>query len=86
MTEPDAVRAQWYKKFKRQTFTSVGPNETWCLDQHDKFKCYVFFFHIGLDPYPGVIHWCKVWWTVRNLKLVKSFYMNVAWAIGGARP
>lgn len=58
----------------------------WCLNQHDKFKHYGLFFHVGLDPYPGIIHWCKVWWTVRNPKLIASFYINSAWAIGGAWP
>ena len=62
---------------------SVGPNEMWCLDQHDKFKRFRLFFHVGLDPFPGVIHWCKVWWTVRNPKLIARFYLNVARAIGG---
>ncbi|KAI9428955.1 hypothetical protein BJY52DRAFT_1208165 [Lactarius psammicola] len=55
----------------------------WSLDQHDKFKQYGLFFHVGLDPYPGVIHWCKVWWTVRNPKLIARFYLDAACAIGG---
>jgi hypothetical protein len=55
----------------------------WCLDQHDKFKRYGLFFHVGLDPYPGVIHWCKVWWTVRNPKLIAHLYLNAAREIGG---
>ncbi|KAF8262051.1 hypothetical protein EI94DRAFT_1773282 [Lactarius quietus] len=62
-SEPDAVEAWWYKKFKRRTFVAIGPNEMWCLNQHDKFKRYGLFFHVGLDPFLGVIHWCKVWWT-----------------------
>ena len=60
-TKPNVVEAWWwYKKFKRWMFVGIGPNEMWCLNQHDKFKCYGLFFHVGLDPYPGVIHWCKV--------------------------
>jgi hypothetical protein len=47
------------------------------------FKHYGLFFHVGLDPFPGVIHWCKVWWTVRNPKLIVHFYLNAAWEIGG---
>ncbi|KAF8256598.1 hypothetical protein EI94DRAFT_1710840 [Lactarius quietus] len=82
-TEPEADEARRYKKFKRRTFIAIGPNEMWCLDQHDKFKRYGFFFHVGLDPYPGVIHGCKVWWTVRNPKLITHFYINAARAIGG---
>jgi hypothetical protein len=83
MIEPDAVQARRYQRFKRRTFLSVGPNEMWSLDQHDKFKRYGLFFHVGLDPYPGVIHWCKVWWTVRNPKLIAWFYLDAARAIGG---
>ncbi|KAF8259282.1 hypothetical protein EI94DRAFT_1773974 [Lactarius quietus] len=82
-TEPDAVDAQWYKRFKRRTFVAIGPNEMWSLDQHDKFKRYGLFFHVGLDPFPGVIHWCKVWWTVRNPKVIASFYLDTARSIGG---
>jgi hypothetical protein len=77
-TEPDVVDAQHYKQFKRQTFIAIGPNEMWSLDQHDKFKHYGLFFHVGLVPYPGVIHWCKVWWTVRNPKLIVCFYLDTA--------
>ena len=83
LTEPDAVDAQRYKRFKRRTFLAVGPNEMWSLDQHDKFKRYGLFFHVGLDPFPGVIHWCKVWWTVRNPKLIARFYIDTARSLGG---
>ncbi|KAH9009812.1 hypothetical protein EDB84DRAFT_1545636 [Lactarius hengduanensis] len=83
MIEPDAVQARRFQRFKRRTFLSIGPNEMWSLDQHDKFKRYGLFFHVGLDPYPGVIHWCKVWWTVRNPKLIARFYFDAARAIGG---
>ncbi|KAH8979166.1 hypothetical protein EDB92DRAFT_1937397 [Lactarius akahatsu] len=82
LTEPDAVDAQRYKQFKRWTFITIGPNEMWSLDQHDKFKHYGLFFHVGLDPFPGVIHWCKVWWTVRNPKLITHFYLDTARSIG----
>ncbi|KAH8984640.1 hypothetical protein EDB86DRAFT_2833457 [Lactarius hatsudake] len=64
LTKPDAVDAWWYKWFKRWTFIAIGLNGMWSLDQHDKSKHYGLFFHVGLDPFLGVIHWCKVWWTV----------------------
>ena len=82
-TEPDALEAQRYKRFKRQTFLAIGPNEMWSLDHHDKFKRYGLFFHVSLDPFPGVIHWCKVWWTVRNPKLIAHFYLDTTQSIGG---
>ena len=86
-SEPDAVEApsRQHKtiEVERQPFLAVGPNEMWCLGQYDKFKRYGLFFHVGLDPYPGVIHWCKVWWTVRNPKLIAHFYLNAARENGG---
>ncbi|KAF8259295.1 hypothetical protein EI94DRAFT_1707224 [Lactarius quietus] len=82
-TEPDAVDARWYKRFKRRTFIAIGPNEMWSLNQHNKFKHYSLFFHVGLDPFPGVIHWCKVWWTVWNPKVIAHFYLDTARSIGG---
>ncbi|KAI9447090.1 hypothetical protein BJY52DRAFT_1206604 [Lactarius psammicola] len=59
------------------------PRPMWSLDQHDKFKRYGLFFHVGLDPYPGLIHWCKVWWMAKNPKLIARFYFDAAQAIGG---
>ncbi|KAN0139571.1 hypothetical protein V8E53_002600 [Lactarius tabidus] len=76
LSEPDAI-------FKRWTFIAIGPNKMWSLNQHNKFKCYGLFFHISLDLFPGVIHWCKVWWTVRNPKLIACFYLDTAQSIGG---
>ena len=86
-SEPDAVEAPSRRhktiEVERQPFLAVGPNEMWCLGQYDKFKRYGLFFHVGLDPYPGVIHWCKVWWTVRNPKLIAHFYLNATRENGG---
>ncbi|KAH9014255.1 hypothetical protein EDB84DRAFT_1590323 [Lactarius hengduanensis] len=70
-TEPDAVEARRYKRFKRRTFIAIGPNEMWSLDQHDKFKRFGLFFHVGLDPFPG------------NPKLITRFYLDTARSIGG---
>ena len=86
-SEPDAVEVRRYKtiEVEKQPFLAVGPNEMWCLGLYDKFKHYGLFFHVGLDPYPGVIHWCKVWWTVRDPKLIAHFYLNAARKIGGTR-
>ena len=29
-----------------------------------------------LDPFPGRIHWIKVWWTNSNPKLILSYYLE----------
>jgi hypothetical protein len=54
-----------------------------CFDQHDKWKRFGLWLHIGLDPYPGRIYWLRIWWTNRNSKLVTSYYINSCRPIGG---
>ena len=53
------------------------------VDQHDKWKRFGLWLHIGLDPFPGRIAWLKIWWTNRNPRLVTSYYLNASRAVGG---
>lgn len=78
LTEPDAVAARRYRKFKRHKFVAAGVNDVWCIDQHEKLKRHGINWHVGLDPFPGVTHWCRVWWTVKNPVLIAKFYMDAA--------
>ncbi|KAA1471497.1 hypothetical protein DENSPDRAFT_776760, partial [Dentipellis sp. KUC8613] len=83
ITEPDAVARRRHRKFKRKKFVAVGPFDMWCIDQHEKLKRHGLFWHVGLDPYPGVTHWCRVWWTVKNPTLITKFYLDAARAVEG---
>ena len=46
------------------------------VDQHDKWQRFGLRLHTGSDPFPGVIHWIKIWWTNRNPKLIASCYLG----------
>ena len=37
-TEPEAVNARRYRRFKRRCFWAAGVNDVWAIDQHDKWK------------------------------------------------
>ncbi|KAJ7086781.1 hypothetical protein B0H15DRAFT_781757 [Mycena belliarum] len=55
------------------------------FDQHDKWKRFGLWLHVGLDPFPGRIAWLKIWWTNRNPKLITSYYINACRLIGGTQ-
>jgi len=52
------------------------------LDQHDKWKRFGLAFHLGEDPFPGVIQWLRVWHNNNNPKLVLSYYLDWAEPLG----
>jgi hypothetical protein len=52
--------------------------DIWAFDQHDKWKRFGLWLHMGLDPYSGRMVWLKIWWTNRNVRLVTSYYIEVA--------
>lgn len=76
LTEPEQVKLRKGRKFKRKQFWSAGVMDVVTMDQHDKWKRFGLFFHVGLDPFPGRALWVKIWWTVRNPHLVCGFYLD----------
>ncbi|KAJ7835610.1 hypothetical protein B0H13DRAFT_1913517 [Mycena leptocephala] len=54
-----------------------------CFDQHDKWKRFGLWLHLGIEPYSGWILWLKIWWTNRNPKLVTSYYLDGCRKAGG---
>ncbi|KAK7041228.1 hypothetical protein R3P38DRAFT_2512612 [Favolaschia claudopus] len=81
--EPEALRNRVAKKFKRKRFWSAGVMDMICFDQHDKWKRFGLWPHLGLDPYAGRILWLNIWWTNRNPKLITSYYINACRRVGG---
>ncbi|KAF9538452.1 hypothetical protein CPC08DRAFT_651431 [Agrocybe pediades] len=76
--EPELVRERKARKLKRRQFWAAGVNDLFAVDQHDKWKKYGLALHAGIDPFPGVIHWVKIWWTNNNPKLIASYYLDAA--------
>jgi hypothetical protein len=69
----------WERKaghLKRWRFWAAGVNDILAVDQHDKWKRFGLALHTGIDPFPGHIHWIKVWWTNSNPKLILSYYLE----------
>jgi hypothetical protein len=76
--EPDLVRERKARRLKRRRFWAAGVNDLIAVDQHDKWKRFGLAFHIGEDPFCGVIQWLRVWHNNNNPKLVLSYYLD--WA------
>ena len=74
--EPELVRERKEGRLKRRRFWAAGVNDMLAVDQHDKWKRFGLALHTGIDPFPGRIHWIKVWWTNSNPKLILSYYLE----------
>ncbi|KAJ7719745.1 hypothetical protein B0H16DRAFT_1336478, partial [Mycena metata] len=81
--EPDAVKQRRVFRFKRKKYWCAGIMDIVCFDQHDKWKKFGLYKHIGVEPYAGQILWLKIWWTNRNPKLVTSYYLEACRRAGG---
>ncbi|KAH9856452.1 hypothetical protein C2E23DRAFT_811473 [Lenzites betulinus] len=74
--EPEAVQARKRRKFKRHRFWTAGLNDFWAFDQHDKWRRFGLYLHLGTEPTAGEIKWLKIWWTNSNPKLITRFYLD----------
>ncbi|PPQ91133.1 hypothetical protein CVT25_013281, partial [Psilocybe cyanescens] len=80
--EPQLVKECKAGQLKRRRFWSAGINDLWAVDQHDKWKKFGLALHTGIYPFPGKIHWMKVWWTNNNPKLIALYYIDRVEATG----
>ncbi|KAJ6546627.1 hypothetical protein B0H10DRAFT_2181186 [Mycena sp. CBHHK59/15] len=75
------------EKFLLDCFKVVDPGagvmDIITFDQHDKWKRFGLWLHVGLDPFAGRIAWLKIRWTNRNSKLITSYYLEACRSIGG---
>ncbi|KZT61423.1 hypothetical protein CALCODRAFT_420857, partial [Calocera cornea HHB12733] len=62
---------------KRKQFWSPGPFAILAVDQHDKWKRFGLFLHLGMDPFSGYITWCKVWSSNKNPILICSYFVEM---------
>ncbi|CAK5267931.1 unnamed protein product [Mycena citricolor] len=81
--EGDQVMKRKARRFKRKQFHCAGLHDVWTFDQHDKWKRFNLFLHIGIEPCSGTILWLKIWWTNRNPILITSYYLEVARSLQG---
>ncbi|OBZ74272.1 hypothetical protein A0H81_05042 [Grifola frondosa] len=78
----EEVRARKAQRLLRRQFWTVGVNDIWCMDQHDKWRRFELYLHIGVEPFSGRILWLKIWWTNRNPRLVCGWYCDTVESLG----
>lgn len=80
--EPDLIRERKARRLKRKRFWSAGVNDIWCVDQHDKWKRFGLYLHIGTEPYSGYILWLRIWKGNSDAGLVASYFLDTAEKLG----
>jgi hypothetical protein len=73
---PDEVQVRKSRQLKRSTYWTAGLHNIWVFDQHDKWRHFQLFLHVGIEPFSGHILWLKIWWTNRNPHLICSWYCD----------
>ncbi|KAK7027800.1 hypothetical protein R3P38DRAFT_3315318 [Favolaschia claudopus] len=81
--DSEGIARRKAKRFVRKRFWSAGVMDVLCFDQHDKWKRFGLWLHLGMDPFTGRIAWVKIWWSNRNSKLVTSYFIDACREIGG---
>jgi hypothetical protein len=46
------------------------------VNQYNKWKHFGLALHTGIDPFPGKVHWMKVWHMNNNPKIILSYYLE----------
>ncbi|KAJ6581597.1 hypothetical protein B0H19DRAFT_1251786 [Mycena capillaripes] len=83
LVEPMDLARRKRKQFRRKRFWAAGVMDILAFDQHDKWKRFGLWMHVGLNPYASRIAWMRIWWTNRNPKLIASYYLHSGRKIGG---
>ncbi|KZO98644.1 hypothetical protein CALVIDRAFT_544800 [Calocera viscosa TUFC12733] len=83
LCHPEEVKQRKARQLKRKIFWAAGLWHLIAFDQHDKWKRFNLWLHIGLEPFSGTILWLKIWWTNKNPRLVFSYYLAMARRYGG---
>ncbi|KZT50321.1 hypothetical protein CALCODRAFT_444796 [Calocera cornea HHB12733] len=83
LTDPIGNRQRRGKRLKHYHLWTAGLHEFWSFDQHDKWKRFGLFLHVGLENFSNTILWLKVWWTNSNPRLIASYYFEAAKQLHG---
>ncbi|KAJ7251060.1 hypothetical protein C8J57DRAFT_1238923 [Mycena rebaudengoi] len=84
--EPEMVRERRKNRLRRKRFWAAGVNDMWAVDQHDKWKHkFGLALHSCTDPFVGVMHWMKIWWTNSNPRLILSYHLDRVEEVGGTK-
>ncbi|KIJ33625.1 hypothetical protein M422DRAFT_183028, partial [Sphaerobolus stellatus SS14] len=81
--EYDLLQERKFKRFRRKAYVAAGVNHIITVDQHEKWMKYGIFLHVGTEVFSGRILWLKVWWTVKNPRLIVKYFLDACREIGG---
>ncbi|KZT49991.1 hypothetical protein CALCODRAFT_445088, partial [Calocera cornea HHB12733] len=71
------------RRLRHSVHWTAGLHEVWLADQHDKWKRFGLFLHVGVENFSNYLLWLKVWWTNLNPRLIASFYLEAARKLSG---
>lgn len=80
---PDEVANRRRRRLIRKQFWAGGVGDIWVFDQHDKWRRFELFLHVGIEPVSGKILWLKIWWTNKNPRLITSYWVEAVKEVGG---
>ncbi|KAG1884005.1 hypothetical protein F4604DRAFT_1878823 [Suillus subluteus] len=69
-------------KIKCSTYWTAGLHDIWVFDQHDKWRRFQLFLHVGIELSSGRILWLKIWWTNHNPRLICGWYCDTVQTLG----
>lgn len=78
------MASRQHRRFKRKVFYAAGVMHFVTVDQHDKWKRFGLYLHIGIEAFSGKILWIVVWWNNSNPRWITRQYFNMARELGGA--
>lgn len=81
--EPEQLQLRKRRLVKRRQYYCAGVNHIWAIDQHDKWKRFGLWLHVGLDVFSGNILWMRAYWTNSNPRLICKYHLDVIQEVGG---
>ncbi len=58
-------------------------DHVWAFDQHDKWRRFNLYFHIGVDVASRKILWLKIWPSNKNPRLASKYFLDVVEELDG---
>lgn len=80
---PEEVEGRRRRRLKRKRFWAAGVSDLWTMDQHDKWRRFQLFLHVGLEPVSGKVLWLEIWWTNKNPRRTCKYFLDSIEKAGG---
>lgn len=74
--DPDGIDLRKKGKLKRRIYYSVGPDETWSMDGHDKLVKFGLAIHGAVDVWSGKFIWLRVFTSNHEPRLIAKYFVE----------